>query len=207
MAADVDIANLALSHLGDSATVTSFNPPEGSAQAEHCARLFPLARDTLLEMPGVAWSFATRRLLLAELPNDSTQWDYCYQRPTDCLRIVRVMAPDDADDEDIRHPFVSERGAGAAAGSRVIRTDVAEASLVYICPVEDTTLFSTLFVAALSHQLASMLAGPVLKGEAGAAEAKRQLQLRELYLSQAKLSDVGERHVERDHVPPWIGAR
>ena len=36
MASDVQICNIALAHLGDTATVASINPPEGSAQAEHC---------------------------------------------------------------------------------------------------------------------------------------------------------------------------
>ena len=37
-----------LGHIGDAATVSSINPPEGSAQAEHCARFYPIARDALL---------------------------------------------------------------------------------------------------------------------------------------------------------------
>ena len=65
MASEVDICNLALGHLGDNATVSSISPPEGSAQAEHCARFYPLARDALLEMG--YWNFAMRRVALAQL--------------------------------------------------------------------------------------------------------------------------------------------
>lgn len=50
MASEVDICNLALARLGDNATVASIDPPEGSAQAEHCARFYAIARDSLLEM-------------------------------------------------------------------------------------------------------------------------------------------------------------
>ena len=46
MASDVDVCNLALAHLGDEATVASISPPEGSAQAGHCARFYPMARDS-----------------------------------------------------------------------------------------------------------------------------------------------------------------
>ncbi len=46
----VDLCNLALAYLGDDATVASIDPPEGSAQAEHCQRFYPIARDTLLQM-------------------------------------------------------------------------------------------------------------------------------------------------------------
>ena len=62
MASEVDICNLALGHLGDNATVSSISPPEGSAQAEHCARFYPIARDALLEMHN--WNFAMRLSLI-----------------------------------------------------------------------------------------------------------------------------------------------
>jgi len=65
MASIVDICNLALSHLGDSATVSSIDPPEGSAQADLCARFFPIALASLLEAH--SWGFATRRVALAPL--------------------------------------------------------------------------------------------------------------------------------------------
>ena len=42
MASEIDIVNLALSRLGDDATVASLYPPEGSAQAEHGARFYPV---------------------------------------------------------------------------------------------------------------------------------------------------------------------
>ena len=40
MASEVEICNLALARLGDAATVVSIDPPEGSAQAEHCAMFY-----------------------------------------------------------------------------------------------------------------------------------------------------------------------
>ena len=58
MATEVDICNMALSFLGDRATVTSINPPEGSAQAEHCARFYPMALNEMLAQ--ARWSFATK---------------------------------------------------------------------------------------------------------------------------------------------------
>ena len=33
MASDVDVCNLALSHIGDTANVASINPPDGSVQS------------------------------------------------------------------------------------------------------------------------------------------------------------------------------
>ena len=48
MSSVVDICNIALSRLGDRATVTSIDPPEGSAQADHCRRFYPIALKTIL---------------------------------------------------------------------------------------------------------------------------------------------------------------
>ena len=59
MASDTDICNLALSHLGDEASVVTIDPPEGSPQADHCARFYPIARDSGLQM--TAASFGHRR--------------------------------------------------------------------------------------------------------------------------------------------------
>ena len=60
MTTPVDIANLALAHLGENGTVASIDPPEGSAQAVHLARFYPIARDALQE--AYPWNFCTRRI-------------------------------------------------------------------------------------------------------------------------------------------------
>ena len=55
-------------------------------------------------------------------------------------------------------------------GDKVIYTDQEQATAKVTFLVTETARFSPLFTMALSWHLASMLAGPVLKGEAGAAE-------------------------------------
>ena len=86
----VEICNLALAHLGDDATVASIDPPEGSAQSEHCARFYPIARDSLLQMH--TWSFASRRVSLAQVTMPYTMWKYAYGVPADMLTAVAVHA-------------------------------------------------------------------------------------------------------------------
>jgi orotidine 5'-phosphate decarboxylase subfamily 2 len=81
------------------------------------------------------------------------------------------------------------------------------ASLRYVAHVTDTTVFSPLFVDALAWLLASYLAGPVLKGDAGAAMAKACLQSFMLALSNAKVSDANQRKVRPEHKPDWIAGR
>lgn len=201
MASEVDICNLALARLGDNATVASIDPPEGSAQAEHCARFYPVARDSLLEMH--AWKFATRRVLLAQLTTDTWNWTFAYAEPTGVLKLLAVLPASASSDDDTQEYEAETDG----NGTPIILTDLEGASLRYVAHVTDTTVFSPLFVDALAWLLASYLAGPVLKGDAGAAMAKACLQSFMLALSNAKVSDANQRKVRPEHKPDWIAGR
>lgn len=201
MASEVDICNLALARLGDNATVASIDPPEGSAQAEHCARFYPVARDSLLEMH--AWKFATRRVLLAQLTTDTWNWSFAYAEPTGVLKLLAVLPASAASDADTQEYEAETDG----NGTPIILTDQEGASLRYVAHVTDTTVFSPLFVDALAWLLASYLAGPMLKGDAGAAMAKACLQSFMLALSNAKVSDANQRNVRPEHTPAWIAGR
>lgn len=201
MASEVDICNLALARLGDNATVASIDPPEGSAQAEHCARFYPVARDSLLEMH--AWKFATRRVLLAQLTTDTWNWTFAYAEPTGVLKLLAVLPASASSDADTQEYEAETDG----NGTPIILTDLEGASLRYVAHVTDTTVFSPLFVDALAWLLASYLAGPVLKGDAGAAMAKACLQSFMLALSNAKVSDANQRKVRPEHKPDWIAGR
>jgi len=226
MASDVDICNLALGHLGDNATVSSISPPEGSAQAEHCARFYPIARDALLEMHN--WNFTMRRVNLAEVTNSWPEWKYAYALPADSINIIAVMPPDAHDDYATRflptdtpsfaHNYSPMISAGryspqdftverADDGNHILYTNQEKAMLRYTAYVTDTTSYSPLFVMALSWQLASMLAGPILKGDAGSAEAKRCTQMAMGYLTQAEASDSNQRRNSIEHIVPWTSGR
>lgn len=235
MASVLDICNLALSQLGDSATVSSINPPEGSAQADHCARFYPLARDSLLEMHD--WSFATRRALLVQLDNTVTQWAYCYAAPSDMLNPIAVLDSTATDDlatvlqptdpwlsavpgyggtplvaAPAPQPYVLERNDD---GAEVVRTNQAAALLRYTARVTDPTRFSPLFARALAASLSSMLAGPLLKGEAGAAAALRWQVVafgqdgRSGWFGRAAASDAGQKRdpVRDHHQVAWLAGR
>lgn len=203
MASVVEICNLALGHLGDRATVASIDPPEGSAQAEHCARFYPIARDTLLEMARP--TFALRRAALSLLVTTPEEWGFAYAVPADAITVLAVVAPGQADTDGAEAaPYVLEAD---ATGQRVIYTNVEEAQVRYVARVEDTTRFSPLFVAALAWYLASMLAGPVVKGDAGEAAAQRALQRAMGFLAQMTASDGNQRHARPVHMPAHLGVR
>jgi len=199
MATEVEICNLALGHLGDTATVASIDPPEGSAQAEHCSRFYPVARDILLQAHD--WNFSTRRIQLAQLSEVPYGWTYAYARPDGALDVFDIQLPETMDFARESQAFVCEVDAD---GNDVIYTDVSNAVARYTMRVTDTTKFPPLFTLALSWQLAGLLAGPILKGDVGAAEAKRCAQMAAAYLGEAKVADARQRKVPLNHTASGI---
>ena len=222
MATEVDICNLALAHLGDDATIASLSPPEGSAQAEKAARFYPIARNNLLEMH--TWNFASKRGNLALTTNTLDQWDYAYATPADMMNPVAIISPSSQNDYATRMSAGDTPGgitsnyaptivAGqytpqqfAVEGS-YIYTNQENAMLRYQAYITDPSLFSPLFVTTLSWHLASMLAGPVIKGDQGMAEAKRSTQMMTGYLTQAKQSDNLHRDITVEHIVPLTSER
>ncbi|HEX7386245.1 MAG TPA: hypothetical protein VF285_03080 [Castellaniella sp.] len=202
MASEVDISNLALARLGDEATVSSINPAEGSAQAGHCARFYPMARDVLLE--GHSWRFATRRAILAQLPvNAWSSWAYAYAAPNGTLRALAVL-PAGADEKTVSQEFSVESD---ESGNPVIYTNQPAATLLYVARVTDTTKFSPLFVDALAWLLASYLAGPIFKGDVGAKIAQNCFAAHRAVLSAATVSDANQLSVRAQANAPWIQGR
>lgn len=162
MASEVDICNLALSHLGDEATVASIAPAEDSAQAEHCQRFYPIARNTVLEAH--PWSFAKKRLNLVALTDDPpASWAYIYQYPTSCLTPLKLLGTGGTDDDDTEDYVIEVQD----DGNKVIYTNIEDAVLVYTALISDTTKYTQLFVNAVARLLASFLAGPIVKGKVG----------------------------------------
>jgi hypothetical protein len=175
MANEVDIVNTALGHLGDSATVASISPPDGSAQAGRAAVFYPIARDQMLQR--FPWSFATRRATLQAISNSEqpTSWLYSYAKPSGCLQIHNVFPEAHINDGQAR--YVEYECEILSSGTQVIYSNLANASIKYTAAVTDTTAFPPLFTAALARLLASMLAGPLLRGKTGASVAIDQLKL------------------------------
>jgi hypothetical protein len=219
MSSEVEICNLALAHLGDSATVASIDPPEGSAQAEHCARWYPIARDSLLEMQ--EWNFATTRAQLAELVNPFPQWQHAYAPPSDCLKVLAIL-PADATGDIVQFyapdGFCLDSPAGivtmhtprefttetdAATGNKIVLTNQSNALVRYTRSITDTSKFSPLFRDALGWYLAGYLAGPVLKGETGIAVAKAMKAEALAMLSAAAVASANQQREHQHHAYPW----
>lgn len=204
MAADVDIANLALSNLGDDANIAALS--ENSPQASYCNRFYPLARDTVLQRAG--FGFTLRRIVLAQdLISLPSSWLYGYSTPSNCLRKIAVLPQDAADDAESQ-PYAVE--SISDAGDEVIYTNVPIATLRYVQRVTDTTKFTPLVVNAIARLLSSYLAGPLIKGSTGMEIAQAQLKIFEqTAYPQAAASDANSQQADNIYrfTPSGIKAR
>jgi hypothetical protein len=227
MASAVDIANLALSRIGDNATVSSIDPPEGSPQAAHCALFYPMARDTLLAWPKANWSFASRRKELARVTMPWSTWQYAYAVPNSMLSAIAVLSPDAPDDYTTSFPIPyspQEYPGGARGislgyqpqpfviesddnGQQVIYTNQENATLRFIARVTDTTKYPPMFVDALVWLLASHIAGPIIKGDAGKAAANDAYGAFLGAVGRAVEADTKQRKVNVVQNVPWISNR
>lgn len=178
MASVVQICNMALSHIGSDARVTSISPPDGSVEAGHCATFYDLARTELLE-PG-SWAFSLKRASLGALTNTSEAWAYAYAKPSDCMRPLRVLHPTmgvTVFNQDTVYAHIDDRdSAQFDVEGDVIYTNEPDAVLVYVQDLTDTTKFTASFTTAFSFLLGGYLAGPIIKGNEGArlGDAMRQ---------------------------------
>lgn len=165
----VQICNMALSHIGSEARVSSITPPDGSVEAGYCATFYDLARTELLE-PG-SWAFSLSRATLAQVTNPSTAWAYAYAKPSDCLRVLRILRPNTAVTvftQDQADPHIDDRtSAQFDIEGETILTNEPDAVVVYVRDVTDTARFSASFTSAFSYLLSSYLAGPIIKGNEG----------------------------------------
>lgn len=197
MTSPVDICNIALGELGEDPDITAIDPPDGSANSYHCARLYPFARDQLLEMH--AWTFASaRKTNLAEVTSDRSAWEYAYELPNNVIK-PRIALPEGYTDDDRDGLEFKEEG------SRIY-SHVPIHTLVVTERVTDANKFSPLFVSALSALLAFHLVGPVLRSNAGDRK-KTMLDLFRLQLGIAAPANASRDNSTAKHNPGWIANR
>lgn len=199
MSTAVDICNLALNRLGDSATLVSLDPPEGTPQADHCARFYPLARREMFEVHN--WTFLMAREKLAERSDiDTHGWQYVYALPQRMIHAVRLGREGDVDFRDAER-FVIEND---ERGQRVLYTDCPNAVLRFTRDTEDTSNFSPGFIDALAWLLASHLAGSMISGLAGAKQSATCINFYKETLANAIKRDAQQQRVLMPAYPYWL---
>jgi hypothetical protein len=204
MATEVEICNLALSHIR-AQSINSLN--ESSFQAQQCKLKYPIARDFVLE--DFKWGFATTIKPLAVLSDKTVfNWKFVYQYPTDCLRIDRCIpnieyyaqdtssvAPRDRFEYDDYMPDIDapvDYKVMYLDGSKVIVSNEEDLRAEYRFKVENTALFPSSFVMSLSHLLAAELAVPIIGGDAGRAYRSDEMTLYGNYAASAASADSNQ---------------
>lgn len=205
---DVEIANMALSLIGEPAKVFSLDPAaDKSTQALECSKFFRVARDTVLESH--SWGFITKTVTLVETTKDAIrqEWAHAYLLPADMLAPLEVVPPGaygSASSSELTpwwrspnsqlgsvtqtgYPFKIERDSD---NNLVLFTNVEGALLRYNRKLTSAVEVPMKFKLAVARKLASLIAGQFVKGEAGAALAQRLDALARYEMGDAAATDA-----------------
>ncbi|QNH91696.1 hypothetical protein SR18_gp045c [Caulobacter phage SR18] len=199
---DTDIVNLALSHLGDKAGVSSIAPTDGTMQSQYAALFYAQGRDYLLER--FPWKFATRRESPALRSDLSfSAWPYVYNEPNNVLRVLAALPEGYTSDQQGVEFDTESDSSGQALIMSKVPLDVVRS----IYRITDPGRFSPGFVEAFSWFLASVLAGPIVKGETGRAESVRCLQAAQVAFAGATGLSASQSKLTLSFTPSFIQAR
>lgn len=148
------LANIALGHLGESRIA---DIEEQSPQAEHCRRMWDLARDALLRARH--WNFALTQVLLAALAQPPLFGKaYAFKLPMDYLLAVELNG--------------LNAGTGEANFDIIgdtLQSDDSVAALLYVRREDNVGKWDSSFCEAFGYKLAAAIA-PSITAAQGTAE-------------------------------------
>lgn len=203
MASEVQICNLALSHVG-AFRIQSLD--DATKEAQECNTLYDPTRDAVLR--DHKWGFATKRLVLALLPDTYSGWTYAYQYPSDCLAAREIYNPLNSSNQgccndpncnnscqSVSKKIDFEIITNDNKDARIVLTNQEDAELIYTAKVTDPNLFDAQFIQALSRLLASDLAVP-LRADSHMESQQFKKYLYILGLAQATDSNEQQKKVD-----------
>tara|TARA_R110002124_G_C8974430_1_gene515618 strand:- start:5071 stop:5661 length:591 start_codon:yes stop_codon:yes gene_type:complete len=176
MASVIDIANIALSHVGGN-RITSLNGP--TEEAAQCQLHYGFARDKVLGER--EWTFAIARRQLAKV-SDAPAFGppSQFQLPSDCIRVLRCY-----EDGDYQYPLENNTTNWYKEGDKVV-TDRQAIYCQYIRRVEDPNLYTAGFIEAVATYLAHKICIPLTANRGLSTEL---LQIHEEELTRAAVTD------------------
>lgn len=184
---EVDICNQTLVRLRQKATITGTTLPsaDSTPEARACNLFYAQARDELLQAR--KWTFATRQaqLLTLDAGAPPLPWGFAYTLPAGLLCVYSVANPVGCDFTP--PPFII--CLNAAGTARVMVTDQETPYIWYGFRQTDVTMFSPMFVSALTSHLGILVATYI-----GLAPDLVQALKKEdpLYISAAHAADAQE---------------
>lgn len=198
MASQVDIYNLALSHLGlEQIASISDTSPSGNA----CNLFYEPSRDDTFR--GARWAFATVTVsLTADAASiTSPEWTYIYDYPSTCACMWAVFSEANADMKE-RQDF--EVQYNIANTKKIILTNEADAYGEYTYILTDTTEYDPSFVMALSYKLAANMAHTLIGKEETQQSMMNGYQLA---ISEAKRIGSIEKRKKPTQESSYVNAR
>lgn len=193
MKSTIQLFNTALGRLGGEQIPYNRSPHEQDATGILCENLFPHVLDMVLEAH--EWGFATRRVLLAMLPEQQPENpDYVlrYAMPTDCVKPVSIEG----------YAGVNRTPAYLIEGNAIL-TNKRNAELVYIARIEEPRAWPPSFADVLAWALAGELASARIN------DSQKQnwcYQNYEVALAKAAARDRAKQNPHRKQ-SPWLVAR
>ena len=195
MATNVQICNLALSHIGSRAFIQDLSS-DTSVETRYCNLLFNDARQAVLRDAPHGWGFAYKVEALAlKVSADVTipaNWVYAYAWPADCLRALHIVTAN-----NIADPVPFLPGTDIALEAKVIFSNEADAVLGYTADIITSHMFDAGFVHALSWHLAADLAPP-LTGDRAIQDVSFRLYRQALDAALRTDASEGKPPTERD---------
>ena len=164
MASIIEICNTALIELG-AETISSLS--ETSTEAVSCNTVWEQCRKSVLRSH--PWNFATKTEELPAITVNTRKfrYDYAYQLPSNCLRLMRVYKNGDYKLE-----------------ANVIYTNKSDCFVKYIYDNISTNTWDSLFIDAMAAKVQSKIAFAITKGRDNVTYAENLYEKR-LMLAQA----------------------
>ena len=200
MASNTEIANMALSDLGNGKEIANLEN-EKSAEASVMRRFYtPALETTQRDFP---WPFTTKFATLALVEEDpTTEWAFSYRYPSDCLKLRRILSGTRNDTRASRTPYKI----GSDEQGILIYTDQPDAEIEYTKRETDEGRFPADFTLAFAHRLA-MYAAPRICGEDPFKMGEKAARLYFFEIATAKATSVNEQQDEEEPDASSIQAR
>lgn len=187
MASKIDICNYALKRCGGN-TIISLSD---NTESGRLANLYydQTRRELLREFQ---WAFAKKRANLTLLTSTPVMdYDYEFQLPSDCLRVL----------------FLNQKRDNYEIEGRKLLSDNNQASILYISDVEEEGQFDPLFVKALSYNLATKFSWALHQEQGVYQQLQQEYEAIILPIAKTISSQESRRRNRLPRQSDWINSR
>ena len=200
MSSKTEMANLAISHLGQGKEIANLDT-EKSSEAATMRRFVPIVIEMFLKDFPYSFCNVTSALDLVETdPND--EWNYSYRVPTDCLKPIRILSGIRNDNRQTRVPYKI----GKDDQGELIYTDQESAELEYTQFVNDASKYPVDVLLSMSLFLAG-LAAPRILGEDPFKMGERAMKMYQFFKGKADAHDANDQQQEEPPEAEAVRAR